>query len=246
MVRVQENLYYQEHGVINYSVPSLFTSVNDSLGATVIDFSSKIVDPRNLVTTGAAWKFTSPRARVFNIRALMQVSAVPASGSGFSTLTDVAATATAGKKETGTEIVPSSTGVDYIVYSDVTGFPPATFGADAGYYHTHKYINPGLFSTFTSPGHVLSIKKNGVALPASDVFTQPAYVTAVVNQDLTVNAGPITVGWIETTIALDTNDSIQVEHSYNYSPVTISGLEYLKYNASGKAYIFITEVSKRT
>jgi hypothetical protein len=246
VVRVQENLYYQEHGVINYSVPALFTSVNDSLSATVIDFSSRIVDPRGLVETGAAWKFTSPRARVFNIRALMQVSAVPASGSGFSTLTDVSASATAGKRQTGEEIVSGSGSWDYLVYAENTGSPPAVFGADADGRHTHRYINPGLFSTFTSPGHALTIKKNGVAVPDSDVFTQPAYVTAVVNQDLTVNAGPITVGWIETTIALDTNDSIQIEHSYNYSPVTISGLEYLTYNASGKAYIFITEVSKRT
>jgi hypothetical protein len=68
----------------------------------------------------------------------------------------------------------------------------------------------------------------------------------VVNQNQTVNAGPITVGWIETTIALDTNDSIQIEHSYDYSPITVEGLEYVTYNASGKAYIFITEVSKRT
>jgi hypothetical protein len=259
VVRVQENLYYQEHGVINYSVPSLFTSVNDSLSATVIDFSSRIVDPRGLVETGAAWKFTSPRARVYNIRVLLQVSASAASGDDWADAFTYVSFAT-----TGGEVVGGfGNDYPYIVYSSSSGTPPPTTDLAAGQLlnvHYHNYADySSLLTFFNSPPHTLSILKNGVALPAEDVFSQDAYVSvgaqirrtsAGTSGILAVN-GPFVTGWIEATISLDTNDSIQVTQSYDYSPIIVTDLggadyQFLKYNATGKAYIFITEVSKRT
>ena len=237
MVKVQENLYYQEHGVINYFNDTLFSGATGSLAATTINFTTKVVDPRDLVTTGANWAFRSPRARLYNIRVLLEISSSVSEGLSFDDLTDGTLTPTLNTSDE--DVVPIGT----ITY------------AGGGLFHTHDVSDySGLIRSFTNSQATISLRKNGVALTAG-VFKQNPSVTIGVETSsglvgFQAYNGQAITGWLETTVALDTGDVIDAQYSYNFSPITftIGGTSYiyLQYNASGKAYIFITEVSKRT
>lgn len=267
MVRVQENLYYQEHGVISYYNDSLFTNVNTSASASVINFSTRTLDPRNLVTPGEGWLFRAPRARVYNVKILVQLTPAASEGTYFTELTEGVLVP---NSSTGTEVTNPT--YPYIVYSNypAQGYPLDPFYANATThaisplaatgptgtcYHTHRISDYyALLRDFTNASYTIDLRKNGSSL-TSGVFKQNPSVTiyATAGAGLTGfsvgNRGSIT-GWLETTLPLDTNDTLDVTHAYDFSPITIYNAfaywEFLKYNVSAKAYIFISEVSKRT